>query len=176
MPGRPSPDWPSLLLNSSFEPLRIIPWQRALVLSFGDKVDVVETYAHVVHGPSLSLPVPAVVRLRRFVRWRESGPRFCRRNVLRRDEHTCQYCGRTGAEVAMTLDHVVPRSQGGATGWTNIVTACEPCNHRKGSRTPEQAGMRLARRPLRPGWLPASAAVVDPDAPPPEWSIYLRAA
>lgn len=176
MPGRPSPDWPSLLLNSSYEPLRIIPWQRALLLAFGDKADVIETYAHRVHSPSVSLPVPAVIRLRRFVRWREAGPRFCRRNVLRRDAHLCQYCGRGSDHAALTLDHVVPRSQGGPTCWTNIVTACEPCNRRKGSRTPEQASMRLRRTPRRPAWLPTSRASLDPTAPPPEWSLYLQAA
>ncbi len=171
-----APHWPTLQLNSSFEPMRVIPWQRAVLLAFGGKVDVVETYGAAVHSPSVTLPVPAVVRLRRFVRWRERGPRFCRRNVLRRDGHACQYCGAGPDRAPLTLDHVLPRSQGGRTDWLNVVTACAPCNHRKGSRTPEQADMKLAGPPRRPNWLPASRTDLSPTAPPPEWALYLRAA
>lgn len=140
----------TLLLNSTYEPLKVITWQRAVTLMWLGKVEVVRTYDRDVRSVTVRLRMPAVVRLLRFVRRRAPAVSFSRRNLFARDEATCQYCGRRCDPPELTYDHVLPRSQGGRTEWTNVVTCCVPCNRRKGGRTPEQAGMRLLRPPRRP--------------------------
>ena len=94
------------------------------------------------------LRVPEVVCLTRYDRLPATAVTFSRRNVARRDHHTCQYCGAQPGGEAITIDHVVPRSQGGASSWTNCVAACVACNARKADRTPEQAGMHLRQPPV----------------------------
>ena len=104
------------------------------------------------------LRVPEVICLAHYDRLPGAAVTFSRRNVAKRDHHTCQYCGAQPGAEAITIDHVVPRSQGGASSWTNCVAACVACNARKADRTPEQAGMKLRRRPVRPEWKPLYAA------------------
>lgn len=140
----------TLILDQSYLPHRIVGWQKAITMSFTGKVEVVEIYDAVVRSPSRAYELPAVVRLTRPIRRGAPKVRFSRKNVLSRDGHRCQYCGEVFEASALTLDHVVPRSKGGATSWTNIVTACRPCNHRKGDRTPSRAGMTLRTEPVRP--------------------------
>jgi len=160
----------TLLLNSSYEPLRTISWQRAITLSLLDKIDVLETYAgQSIRSARQDLPWPAVARLRGRVSWRSRGVRFSRINVYRRDNFTCQYCCRKHSVGNLTFDHVLPKSQGGATNWTNIVTACLPCNQHKGARTPEQAGMKLLRTPKKPQWFQQDLV----SSPPALWKPYL---
>ena len=105
-----------------------------------------------------SLRAPEVICLAHYDRLPGSAVTFSRRNVAKRDHHTCQYCGAQPGAGAITIDHVVPRSQGGLTSWINCVAACESCNARKADRTPEQAGMKLRHRPVRPEWRPLYAA------------------
>ncbi len=143
----------TLLLNATFEPMKVIPWQRALTLLVLEKVELVEPYAAVVRSVSLEMALPAVVRLRRYAR-HDRRVKLSRHNVFRRDDFTCQYCGDRPGPAVLTLDHVLPRAHGGATAWDNLVTACGRCNARKAARTPEQARMPLARRPARPPHLP----------------------
>jgi 5-methylcytosine-specific restriction endonuclease McrA len=100
------------------------------------------------------LRAPEVVCLTRYDRLPSTAVSFSRRNVAKRDHHTCQYCGAQPGWERITVDHVVPRSQGGTSSWTNCVAACPECNARKADRTPDQAGMRLRRRPNRPSWKP----------------------
>jgi 5-methylcytosine-specific restriction endonuclease McrA len=106
----------------------------------------------------LRLRVPEVVSLTRYDRLPSTAVMFSRRNVAKRDHYLCQYCGAQPGGDAITIDHVVPRSQGGASSWTNCVAACLACNARKADRTPERAEMRLRRRPARPEWKPFYAA------------------
>lgn len=137
-----------LVLNQNYEPLTVTRAQRAVVLVILGKAEIVERYEAEVRSPSLKVPLPSVVRLCVYIRAPRKEVALTRRNVLKRDRYTCQYCGtRRGP---MTTDHVVPRSQGGNDDWANLVAACVRCNNRKGSRTPEQAGMDLARPPRRP--------------------------
>jgi 5-methylcytosine-specific restriction endonuclease McrA len=160
----------TLLLNSSYEPMKVIPWQRAITLLVLGKVELVEAYDQVVRGLSLSLQMPSVVRLRRYARGRRKGVKFSRMNVYRRDEFKCQYCGSQPGPSGLTFDHVTPRCQGGRTEWTNIVTACIPCNAAKADRTPEQAKMTLAKPAARPAYMPA---VSPADALHDSWRSYL---
>lgn len=143
----------TLLLNASYEPLKIISWQRAMVLTLTEKADILETYeGQGIRSADQSFPWPAVARLRSRVSWMNKGVRFSRINVYRRDEFTCQYCGTQFSPGKLTFDHVIPKSQGGRTNWKNIVTACVPCNQAKGAQTPEQAGMTLLKEPKAPRW------------------------
>jgi 5-methylcytosine-specific restriction endonuclease McrA len=164
----------TLLLNSTYEPLKVISWQRAVTLMWLGKVEVVRTYDRDIRSVTFKVRMPAVVRLLRFVRRKEPQVSFSRRNLFARDENTCQYCGIRFETGTLTYDHVVPRAQGGRTDWTNIVTCCVDCNRRKGGRTPEQAGMRLLRHPRRPDKLPTTLTfTIGVRTAPEAWRDFL---
>jgi len=143
-----------LVLDQGYQPHRIVSWQRAVTMLFAGKVEVVEEYEEDIRSVSLTIKMPAVVRLLRNMAGRNMAVRFSRINVLSRDGFRCQYCGRRLPPPELSFDHVMPRSRGGRTAWDNITTCCYPCNKRKGDRTPEEAGMRLRSRPRRPRSLP----------------------
>lgn len=137
-----------LVLNADYQALSVCSVERAVVLVMLRKAELVEARPdRALRSAVARYPWPSVVRLRGYVRVPYRSVLLTRRNLLRRDHHACQYCGAT---ERLTLDHVVPKSRGGPDTWDNLVAACVPCNNRKGSRTPEEAGMTLARRPFRP--------------------------
>ncbi len=144
-----------LVLDQGYAPHRVVNWQRAICMVFGGKVEVLEEYDEVIRSPSLVIRMPAVVRLLKNTRRRPRVIRFSRFNVLLRDNFACQYCGETPQVRELTMDHVLPRAKGGLTRWNNVVAACRPCNHLKGSRTPEEARMELRRVPGEPRHLPS---------------------
>ena len=162
-----------LLLNASFEPLNVIGWQRAIKLVVLEKAEIVEATDRHVRSVSRHVPVPSVVRLTCFVRFRRREAKFSRRNIYSRDDHRCQYCGQRLTPGDLTCDHVIPRSRGGQTEWANIVTCCVPCNRRKGGRTPSEAGLRLIRSPGQPTWLWGVQNRFANRRPPRAWHIYL---
>ena len=168
-----STDSRTLLLSQSYEPLRIISWQRAFTLFTLGKVEVVEEYDRDIHSCYLVFKMPAVVRLLDAFRRHHRPVRFSRVNVFARDRYRCQYCGRGGGIKDLTFDHVLPRSLGGRTTWTNVVAACIPCNRRKANRTPERAGMRLRRPPIQPRWVPAVTLTISLRSVPDAWRDYL---
>jgi 5-methylcytosine-specific restriction endonuclease McrA len=135
-------------------PHKIVPWQTAVVMSYLGKVEVVEEYDEDIVAPSLTIKTPAVVRLKKAMGGAKRAVKFSRLNVFTRDDFRCQYCGVKKPPRELSYDHVVPRVQGGKTGWHNIVTSCHPCNAHKRGRTPEQAGMTLLRAPYQPKTLP----------------------
>ena len=140
----------TLLLNATYEPLDVVHWQRAMVLWAQGKVEIVETHDKEVRAVSFSFKLPSVVRLLRFVRSkRRQVVQFTRANIYTRDNYTCQYCRESFSTNELTFDHVVPVSRGGARSWDNIVTCCVTCNRKKGSRTPDEAGLTLMRGELR---------------------------
>lgn len=143
-----------LLLNSSFEPLKIISWQRAVTMFFLGKVEVLEEYDYPIRSVSLIIKAPAVVRLLQYIHIGKKSPPLSRSNVLARDFLECQYCGKSLTSKEATLDHIVPRTQGGKTSWENIVCCCPNCNRKKGGRTPAEARMVLRSKPVKPDWLP----------------------
>lgn len=166
----------ALVLNATFEPLQIVTWQRALQLLFQGKVEVVEESEKEVRTVRLTIRVPAVLRLLEYVplKKKKQVVRFSRANVFIRDQHRCQYCGNNFQKSHLTLDHVIPVVQGGGKSWENIVTACKPCNQRKGGRTPNQAKMELKRKPQRPHWLPTTSISFTISKTPDRWKIYLK--
>lgn len=144
-----------LVLDQGYSPHRVVCWQRAICLVFGGKVEVLEEYDEVIRSPSVAIRMPAVIRLLAAARRKPRVVRFSRFNVLLRDGFMCQYCGGRPHTRDLTMDHVVPRARGGATRWTNVVAACRSCNHKKGSRTPDEARMALLRSPHEPRALPS---------------------
>lgn len=141
-----------LMLNQNYEPLTVCPARRALVLLFQGKAEMIETADGLkVRTVNNAYALPSVVRLQDYKKVPFKRIMLSRKNILTRDNHTCQYCGtRRGP---MTIDHVIPRKSNGGDTWENLVTACVKCNNRKGDRTPDRAGMLLHRRPARPTYV-----------------------
>jgi 5-methylcytosine-specific restriction endonuclease McrA len=165
----------TLVLNATYEPLRIVGWRKAITLLFQGKVEVLAVYDREIHGVTVRVRLPSVLRLLRHVRMKRgySDVPFSRSNVYARDEHCCQYCGEQFAPSRLTFDHVIPVARGGHKGWDNIVTCCIPCNRRKSDRLPEEAGLRLLRRPRRPPALPALTFSLGLRQAPDSWRDYL---
>jgi len=138
---------PVLVLNASYEPINICAARRALVLVLKGVASAEEESTHHIHSARRTLKLPSVIRLLEYRRIPHQTRALSRKNILVRDRYTCQYCHRTLPSAELTLDHVIPRSRAGETNWENLVACCNPCNNRKGNRTPEEAGMRLARAP-----------------------------
>ena len=151
----------TLLLNASYEPLRIVHWQKAITLWCQGKVEVISVYDREIRAVSFTIRLPSVIRLLRYVRvkFRLDHVPFSRANIYARDDYTCQYCGEAFPMSELTFDHVVPVAKGGRKDWENIVTCCITCNRQKGGRTPEEAGMRLVRTPRRPAATAANHAL-----------------
>jgi 5-methylcytosine-specific restriction endonuclease McrA len=143
-------DFPALVLNADFRPLSYFPlslwsWQDSVKAVFLERVNIVSEYDQTVHSPSIEMRLPSVIALKDYIHL-DRRPAFTRFNVFLRDRFRCQYCGGGFPSEDLTFDHLVPRSRGGRTTWTNVVTACQHCNLVKGSRTPQECRMH----PLRP--------------------------
>lgn len=143
---------PVLLLNANFEPLNVCNTRRAIVLVLTGKASMILDGRGEIQGVSQVFPCPSIIRLERMIKRPRQKVKLTKREILRRDNYTCQYCGKNAPQL--TIDHILPRRLGGQHEWDNVAAACPACNHRKGGRTVEQAQMRLARRPVEP---PASA-------------------
>lgn len=143
-----------LVLNVTYEPLNVVPLRRAIVLLLKEKAEIVEATNQRLRSAQFSMPVPTVIRLVCFIHVpRPMGISLTRKSVMMRDNYTCQYCGSQPTKGELTIDHVIPRVQGGETTWENVVCACKRCNLRKGARTPEQANMHLLQQPQKPRYL-----------------------
>ncbi len=164
----------TLVLTQWDSPFLIVSWKDGILMMLGGDVDLVEPYGdEVCSSPSLTLPMPAVVRLRRGApSGIKRGVRFSAANVFLRDRYTCQYCRERKRSRDLNLDHVVPAARGGRKSWENIVASCVPCNAKKGNRTPAEAGMTLHRKPSRPMTLPLSSLELEEAKVPAEWRPY----
>ncbi|OPX17719.1 HNH endonuclease [candidate division WOR-3 bacterium 4484_100] len=142
---------PVLLLNQNYEPLTILKLKRAITLLILGKVEMIENEdGAMIHAISVAYPIPSVIRLKYFVHIKRKEISLTKKNIIKRDNHQCQYCGRrTGM---MTTDHIIPKALGGDDSWENLVCACLECNNKKGNRTLKQAGMKLLRKPRRPSY------------------------
>jgi len=138
---------PVLVLNASYEPINVCPARRAVVLVLKGVASTEKSATGHMRSARALMPVPSVIRLLEYRRIPHQTRALSRKNILMRDRYTCQYCLRTLNSGELTLDHVIPRSRRGETAWENLVACCHACNNRKGSRTPEEAGMALARSP-----------------------------
>lgn len=169
-------DRATLVLNRNWQPVGVATVARSLVMLWSGTARVVDPdqfqlyswadWARLEPGSdepyvqtaAFRLRVPEVVTLQHFDKLPRPVVPFSRRNLFKRDQWTCQYCGTQPGSMDLTIDHVRPRSQGGVSSWENCVLACVSCNRRKADRTPEQAGLRLSKRPVRPRWKPCYAA------------------
>ena len=163
-----------LVLNASYEPINVCTVRRAAVLVLKERAEILERSEWSLHAESMTLPRPMVIRLTTYVRIPRDAHRrkITRRAVFARDQWTCQYCGQ--ARGNLTVDHVIPRSKGGGSGWENIVACCAPCNRRKGDRLPRQANMVPRTKPRAPGatvFIHVAAPVI-----PKAWEQYLASA
>ena len=162
-----------LVLNQSYEPLQVCNARRAVVLVFAGKAERVEDGGRVLRSPSTAVVVPSVIRLYRYITCpARPAIAFTKKNILKRDAFTCQYCGRNGGE-RMTIDHVIPKSMGGRTVWENVVSACRGCNLKKSNHPPEVVGMRLLRPPAKPLSTFYLGFLVRAGHRPPAWDKYL---
>ncbi len=167
---------PALVLNRNWQPVNVATVARALVLLWNESARVVDPADYqlytwedwstlrphdgerFIQAVRFRLRVPEVVTLTGYDRLPTTAVTFSRRNIFKRDRFTCQYCGAQPGSEELTLDHVVPRAQGGESRWDNCVLACLACNKHKADRTPQQAGMRLRHKLVRPTWNPLYAA------------------
>lgn len=159
-----------LVLNQNYEPLGICTLEKAIILLWLGKAEMVEAKPNrAIHTARAAWPWPSVVRLSSYIRLPYKKVELSRRNILRRDGHRCAYCGRS--TPPLTVDHVIPRSRNGGDVWENLVAACVRCNNKKGNRTPEEAGMPLRLKPFRPNYVTFLRTTVGTVAQ--EWEPYL---
>jgi 5-methylcytosine-specific restriction endonuclease McrA len=143
---------PVLVLNANFEPINVCSMRRAIGLILAEKAAMVVNGRGHIHTINLLLPRPSVIRLEHMIHRPRPRVKLTRREVFRRDNYTCQYCGRR--DTQLTVDHILPKHLGGEHTWTNVVAACPSCNHRKGGRRLDEVHMNLLHTPVEP---PASA-------------------
>lgn len=162
----------TLVLNSSYQPLGVVPWTRGFILFYSQKAEVLKYYENFeLRTPNRQFKCPSVIVLRDFFDYSAKYMKFSKENVFIRDEYTCQYCGKRKKHEELTLDHVVPKSRGGIARWENSVACCKPCNQYKSDLTPEQAGMRLMKKPQKPSW---EKTIISKREIPDEWREYLN--
>lgn len=157
------------VLNFSYEPLSIVSLQRAVRLLFAGKAEIVTPRDRNIASPTYEMPLPSIIRMLYYIKRPRARVGLTKKNVLLRDDHTCQYCGVRGAE--MNVDHVIPKSRGGESSWLNLVGSCVTCNSRKNNRTPQEAGMQLRRKPYEPRYIPWIR--IKRNTLPSEWSKFL---
>ncbi|HID52743.1 MAG TPA: HNH endonuclease [Anaerolineae bacterium] len=139
---------PVLTLNANFEPLHVCNTKRALLLVLSGKAEIILNGRGVVRSSTAVFEIPSVIRLGYIIKRPRPRVALSKREILRRDHYTCQYCG--SQPRFLTIDHIIPRHMGGEHSWTNLVAACMPCNRRKGGKTPKQAHMPLLHEPKEP--------------------------
>jgi 5-methylcytosine-specific restriction endonuclease McrA len=171
-----------LVLNRNYYAIQIVDWKKAVSLMYQGLAEALddqyvnynfESWAELsaamkdspngfVNSPRVKIAVPDIIRLNKFDRLPKREVKFSRRNIYQHYGHKCAYCGNKFHSADLNLDHVIPRSRGGKTDWTNIVTACIECNSRKKDRTPEEANMHLLAKPSRPAWKGAMTFIEFP--------------
>jgi len=164
----------TLVMDVSYTAVDVVSWQRAICLDILEKVEVVEYYESTVKSSNAEFQIPAVIKVNQFLSKRTLPPKkdenINRRSVFLRDDFRCQYCGN---QRDLTIDHLIPVSRGGPWTWENLVTACNVCNTKKGSKTPEQAGLKLRSKPFRPSGFRLQLRRSELRSPPAIWEPYL---
>jgi 5-methylcytosine-specific restriction endonuclease McrA len=140
----------ALVLNQDYSPISVCTVERAFLLTWMRKTEMLRHFPQEIRAVSRSYPMPAVVRLNRYVHVPYKGVNLTRQNIFKRDGNVCQYCG---TPRDLTLDHVLPKARGGTSTWTNLVTACKRCNAKKGDSLPDEAGMKLPLPPFKPSYV-----------------------
>ncbi len=158
-----------LLLNQSYEPLQICNMRRAIILIFLGKAHSVEQYDDEIRSVSYSMQMPAVIRIYNYINLPRNSIVLTRKNILKRDSLSCQYCGTKSSPL--TVDHITPKVKGGKDSWENLTTACVSCNNKKGNRTLREANLKLLSKPRVPNRITFIQRFVR--TPIKEWRPYL---
>ena len=140
-----------LLLNYSYEPIMVVSVKKAIVLYILDKIDILERSENNIRSLYLTIPVTYVIKLKNYLYVKPRKLALTRRNVIKRDNATCQYCGSNTS--SMTIDHIIPKDKGGKDSWDNLVAACKKCNIDKGNYLLNEINMKLLKKPARPSYL-----------------------
>ena len=159
----------TLKLDSTYRPIGVIDCIEALVMCIVGKATAIEEYDEQISSPSVTFNIPSVIVLKTVVKFISGGIKPSRNNVIWRDNSQCQYCGVIEPQKDMTIDHIIPRCRGGENTWTNLVTCCKKCNQKKRDQTPEEANMKLLKKPFKPkpSLLRHTNEII------PIWNIYL---
>ena len=162
-----------LLLNYSFEPLKIISWNKALTLFFRRKVDILEKYSHrIIRSSTKEFHMPSVVRLKRYIYLQKySKLRLSKENIFFRDSYSCAYCKKHFSKKDLTLDHILPLSRGGTKSWENLITACKNCNNKKGNQV--TLDRSVSHQAFEPSIQSFIQIRMNTHAIPKEWKLYL---
>ncbi len=142
-----------LVLNATYEALNVTSLQRAVKLVFAGKAEVLHQHERLLRAATFQMRMPSIIRMLYYIRRPRQQVALTKKNVLLRDDYRCQYCGNK-ANGPMTVDHIVPKSAGGPSTWENLCCACLDCNNRKNNRTPQDANLKLLRKPRRPKYIP----------------------
>lgn len=162
-----------LKLDQNYTPIEIISWKEAIRLIFLDKAEIIREYDDkFIRTSKIVFKMPAVIRLSGVFNRPRKRIKFNRKNIWARDRFQCQYCQKRFSSSDLTLDHVIPRAQGGTTCWENIVACCKDCNDRKRNRTPAQANMKLKRHPAKPDWMPVAIMSLSRPSIPEPWRDF----
>lgn len=164
----------TLLLNATYEVISFLKYRRAIKLLVKEKVEVVANWEEQLSFANGSFPLPAILRLKTPIRLQFLNIQFSRWALIKRDHSCCQYCGKHLTGTQISIDHIIPRSQGGQKTYLNCVVACHPCNWKKGNRTPEEAGMELLKHPTKPTFVSLYECPAPHEPWHPEWDTYLR--
>ena len=140
-----------LLLNYSYEPLMIVNGKKAIILYLLDKVEMIEKSKYFINSLYIKVPIPHVIKLKSYIFLKRKSIALTRKNILKRDEEKCQYCGKR--TIDMTIDHIIPKDKGGKDSWINLVAACKGCNFIKGNNLLKDLNMTLMKRPAKPSYL-----------------------
>lgn len=163
-----------LLLDTNYQVQSFIDLKKALKHIFKEKVEVISTWDEYLHFGSGKMKYPSILVLKKPIRRNYFNANFSRTALVKRDKSSCQYCGKKLSAANVTIDHVLPRAQGGITSFTNCVVACQTCNNGKADRTPEQAGMVLLKRPVHPVFTSVRYAIDSNESWHKDWDDYLN--
>jgi len=162
-----------LVLNANFEPINVCNSRRAIGMMLDGRAALIANGRGVIQTVSRTFPLPSVIRLEHMVQRPRPRIKLSRREVFRRDNYTCQYCGKKHDPKGLTCDHIIPKSRGGTTEWTNIVTSCIRCNHKKGDKLPDEVDMHPRKRPSRPNGFYMLMLHLGVKTLPDYWKDYL---
>mgnify|MGYP001276072646 CR=1 FL=1 len=140
-----------LLLNSSYEPMTIVDAKKAILMMLSEKVESIEQTQYYIHSSHLKLPLPSVIKLKSYIYIKSRHIPLTRKNIIQRDNFTCQYCGKYSKNI--TIDHIIPRDKNGKDNWENLVAACLKCNFKKGNKLINQTNMKLLKKPTKPSYI-----------------------
>ena len=140
-----------LLLNSSYEPMTIVNGRKAILMMLSEKVDSIEKTEYYINSENLKLILPSVIKLKSYIYLKTKNIPLTRKNIIERDNYTCQYCGKYSKNI--TIDHIIPKVRNGKDSWENLVSACIKCNLNKGNKLISQTNMKLLKKPGKPSYI-----------------------